>query len=169
VGLLAVCLALLPLIPAPLKAVDRTPVPAFFTDGTYKSYARDGESLVPIPLPDPGAAEALHWQTAADLGFTMPGGYFNGPYGPDHIGIYGASPRYTSNMLRDVRYTGIVPTIGKNWQAQAKADFAYWHAGALVVAPQPNDDKLRTALEKLVGRPGKWVDGVWVWDLHEGS
>lgn len=169
VGLLAVCLALLPLIPAPLKAVDRVAVPAFFTDGTYRSYVRDGESLVPVPLPDPGAAEALHWQTAADLGFRMPGGYFNGPYGPDRIGIYGASPRYTSNMLRDVRYTGIVPTIGKNWQAQAKADFAYWHAGALVLAPQPNDDKLRTALEKLVGRPGKWVDGVWVWDLHEGS
>jgi hypothetical protein len=169
VGLLAVCLALLPLIPAPLKAVDRVAVPAFFTDGTYRSYVRDGESLVPVPLPDPGAAEALHWQAAAHLGFKLPGGYFNGPYGPDRIGIYGASPRYTSNLLRDVRYTGIVPTIGKNWQAQAKADFAYWHAGALVVAPQPNDDKLRTALEKLVGRPGKWVDGVWVWDLHEGS
>lgn len=169
VGLLAVCMAVIPIIPAPLKAVDRAAVPAFFTDGTYKSYVRDGESLVPVPLADPGAAEPLHWQTASGLGFKMPGGYFNGPYGADRIGIYGASPRYTSNMLRDVRYTGVVPTIGKNWQAQAKADFAFWHAGALVIAPQPNDDKLRTAVEKLVGRPGKWVDGVWVWDLHEGS
>ena len=43
-------------------------------------------------------------------GRTPPGGYFNGPYGPDRIGIYGASPRYTSNMLRDVRYTGQIPT-----------------------------------------------------------
>jgi dolichyl-phosphate beta-glucosyltransferase len=169
VGLLAVCLALIPIIPAPLKSVERAAVPAFFTDGTYKSYVRAGESLVPVPIPDPGAAEALHWQTAAGLGFKMPGGYFNGPYGADRIGIYGASPRYTSNMLRDVRYTGVLPTIGKNWQAQAKADFAFWHAGALVIVPQPNDDKLRTAVEKLVGRPGKWVDGVWVWDLHEGS
>ena len=169
VGLLAVCLGLLPLVPAPLKAVDRAAVPAFFTDGTYKSYVRAGESLVPVPLADPGAAEPLHWQTASGLGFKMPGGYFNGPYGADRIGIYGASPRYTSNMLRDVRYTGVIPTIGKNWQAQAKADFAYWHAGALVIAPGPNDDKLRTAVAKLTGKPGKWVDGVWVWDLHEGS
>ncbi|WP_405991846.1 dolichyl-phosphate beta-glucosyltransferase [Streptomyces sp. NBC_00986] len=169
VGLLAVCMALIPIIPAPLKAVDRATVPAFFTDGTYKSYVRAGESIVPVPLADPGSAEPLHWQTASDLGFKMPGGYFNGPYGDDRIGIYGASPRYTSNMLRDVRYTGVIPTIGKNWQAQAKVDFAYWHAGAVVVAPQPNDDKLRTAVEKLVGKPGKWVDGVWVWDLHEGS
>ncbi|MHB9860148.1 dolichyl-phosphate beta-glucosyltransferase [Streptomyces sp. YIM S03343] len=165
-GLLAIALAIIPIVPSPLKAVDRAEVPAFITTGMWKSYVKDGESLVPLPLPDPGAAEALHWQTDADLGFKLPGGYFNGPYGEDHIGIYGASPRYTSNMLRDVRYTGVIPTIGKNWQAQAKQDFAYWKAGALVVAPQPHDDALRQAVQKLVGRPGKWTGGVWVWDLH---
>ncbi|MFI1168291.1 dolichyl-phosphate beta-glucosyltransferase [Streptomyces sp. NPDC020801] len=168
-GLLAVALALLPIVPAPLKAVDRVPVPPFISDGMWKSYVRDGESLVPVPLPDPGAAEALHWQTAAHLGFRLPGGYYNGPYGPDHIGIYGASPRFTSNMLRDVCYTGVVPVIGRNWRAQARRDFAYWHAGVLVLAPQQNDGHLREAVTKLVGRPGKWTGGVWVWDLHEGS
>ncbi|MET9380988.1 dolichyl-phosphate beta-glucosyltransferase [Streptomyces sp. NPDC002928] len=168
-GLLAVSLALLPLIPAPLKSTARADVPAFITDGMWKSYVRDGESLVPVPLPDPGNAEALRWQTAAHLGFKLPGGYFNGPYGDDRIGIYGASPRYTSNLLRDIRYSGKVPTIGKNWQAQAARDFAFWKAGVLVLAPQPNDTLLRQALEKLVGRPGKWTGGVWVWDLHEGS
>ncbi|MCF3137283.1 dolichyl-phosphate beta-glucosyltransferase [Streptomyces olivochromogenes] len=169
VGLLAVLLALLPLVPAPLKSVDRVGVPAFFADGMWKSYVHDGESLVPLPLPDPGAAEALHWQTAAGLGFKMPGGYYNGPYGKDRIGIYGASPRFTSNMLRDVRYSGRIPVIGKNWRAQAQRDFAYWKAGALVVAPQPNDDALRKAVQQLTGRPGKWTGGVWVWDLHGGS
>ncbi|MGW7380747.1 glycosyltransferase [Streptomyces sp. NPDC054794] len=169
VGLLAVLLALLPLVPAPLKSVDRVEVPAFFADGMWKSYVHDGESLVPLPLPDPGAAEALHWQTTADLGFKMPGGYYNGPYGKDRIGIYGASPRFTSNMLRDVRYSGRIPVIGKNWRAQAQRDFAYWKAGALVVAPQPNDDALRKAVQQLTGRPGKWTGGVWVWDLHGGN
>ncbi|MFF4548161.1 dolichyl-phosphate beta-glucosyltransferase [Streptomyces sp. NPDC001406] len=168
-GFLGVLLALAPLVPAPLKSAERAEVPAFFTDGTWRSYVREGESLVPVPLPDSGVAEALHWQTAADLGFRLPGGYFNGPYGEDRIGIYGASPRYTSNMLRDVRWTGVVPIIGKNWQAQAKRDFAYWKAGVLVVVPQPNDDKLRTALHKLTGRAGKWTHGVWVWDLHQGG
>ncbi|MGW0081945.1 dolichyl-phosphate beta-glucosyltransferase [Streptomyces sp. NPDC003393] len=167
--LTAVALALLPVVPAPLKSADRAPVPAFIADGMWKPYVRDGESLVPVPLPDPGAAEALHWQTAAHLGFKLPGGYFNGPWGPDRIGIYGASPRYTSNLLRDVRYTGKVPAIGENWRAQARQDFAYWHAGALVLAPQPNDGPLRKAVTALVGHPGKWTGGVWVWDLHEGS
>ncbi|MFJ2564919.1 MULTISPECIES: glycosyltransferase [unclassified Streptomyces] len=168
-GLLAVCLALLPLVPAPLKAEDRAPVPEFITAGQWKSYVRDGESLVPIPLPDPGNAEALHWQTAAHLGFKLPGGYFNGPYGPDRVGIYGAVPRYTSNLLRDVSYTGSVPAIGKDWQAQARRDFADWHAGVLVLAPQPHEEPLRDAVTKLVGRPGTWTGGVWVWDLHEVS
>ncbi|MFI6659924.1 dolichyl-phosphate beta-glucosyltransferase [Streptomyces sp. NPDC050523] len=168
-GLLGVCLALLPLIPAPLKAVERPATPAFFTDGAWKPYVRDGESLVPVPLPDPGSAEALHWQQEAGLGFKLPGGYFNGPWGKKRIGIYGASPRYTSQLLRDVRYTGVIPTIGGNWRAQAKRDFAYWRAGALVVTPQPHDDALRKAVTELVGRDGKWVHGVWVWDLHQGS
>ncbi|MFJ8198839.1 dolichyl-phosphate beta-glucosyltransferase [Streptomyces sp. NPDC096152] len=166
-GLLAVCLALLPIVPAPLKAEDRAPVPEFFTDGRWKPYVREGESLVPVPLPDPGGAEALRWQTAAHLGFRMPGGYYNGPYGPDRTGIYGAAPRYTSDLLRDVRYSGVVPVIGRNWRAQARRDFAFWHAGALVLAPQPNDGPLRQAVTQLVGRPGRWTGGVWVWDLHE--
>ncbi|MGY6024187.1 glycosyltransferase [Streptomyces spinosirectus] len=168
-GLLGVCLALLPLIPAPLKAVERPATPAFFTDGAWKPYVRKGESLVPVPLPDPGSAEALHWQQEAGLGFKLPGGYFNGPWGKKRIGIYGASPRYTSQLLRDVRYTGVLPEIGANWRAQAKRDFAYWRAGALVVTPQPHDDALRKAVTELVGRDGKWVHGVWVWDLHQGS
>ncbi|NEA64396.1 dolichyl-phosphate beta-glucosyltransferase [Streptomyces sp. SID12488] len=168
-GTLAVLLAVLPIVPAPLKTVERTPVPAFIADGTWKSYVGKGESLVPVPLPDPGNAEALHWQTAAGLDFKLPGGYFNGPYGDERVGIYGAAPRFTSNMLRDVRYTGVAPTIGVNWRTQAKKDFAYWKAGVLVLAPQGNDGVLRETLEQLTGEKGKWTGGVWVWDLHDRS
>lgn len=167
VGLLGVGLALLPLVPAPLRAVDRVDVPAFIADGTWTSYVREGESLVPVPLPDPGDAEALHWQTEAGLGFKLAGGYFNGPYGDERIGIYGAEPRFTSNLLRDVRNSGEVPPAAESWREQVRADLAYWRAGVLVLAPQPNDGALRETVQKLVGDPGRWVDGVWVWDLHQ--
>ncbi|GHE45641.1 dolichyl-phosphate beta-glucosyltransferase [Streptomyces capitiformicae] len=171
IGFMAIALALLPIVPAPLRSVERPEVPAFIADGTWKSYVDTGagETLVPVPLPDPGNAEALHWQTTADFGFRMPGGYFNGPYGKDRTGIYGAAPRHTSHLLRDVRYSGRLPVIGENWQAQARRDFAYWRAGALVLVPQLYDEQLRETVDKLVGRPGKWVGGVWVWDLHEGD
>ncbi|EMF53109.1 glycosyltransferase [Streptomyces sp. SID5476] len=171
VGFMAVTLALLPIVPAPLRSVERAEVPAFVADGTWTSYVDTGagETLVPVPLPDPGNAEALRWQSTARFGFRMPGGYFNGPFGEDRVGIYGAAPRHTSHLLRDVRYTGKVPAIGENWRAQARKDFAYWHAGALVLRPQLYDERLREAVDKLVGRPGKWVGGVWVWDLHAGD
>lgn len=166
IGLTAVAAALIPIIPAPLKSVERAPLPAFIADGTWRSFVGKDETLVPIPLPDSGNAEALHWQTATGLAFKLPGGYFNGPWGPQRIGIYTDSPRPTTSMLRDISFTGAAPTIGKNWQAQARADFAYWKAGVLVLPPQLYQDQLRRTVDALVGRPGKWVGGVWVWDLH---
>ncbi|MEU2281417.1 dolichyl-phosphate beta-glucosyltransferase [Streptomyces sp. NPDC013178] len=169
-GLLAIGLALLPLVPAPLKSEPRAEVPAFFTAGAWKTYVRPGESLVPVPLPEPTAAEALHWQTTAGLGFPMPGGYFNGPYGDgDRSGVYGVPLRFTASLLQDVRATGVAAVIDDRARAEAREDLAYWRAGALVLAPQPRDGVLRATVEKLVGRPGRWVGGVWVWDLHEGS
>ncbi|MFF4587933.1 glycosyltransferase [Streptomyces sp. NPDC001388] len=167
-GLAAVGLALLPLVPAPLRSEPRAEVPAFFTDGTWRSYVRAGETLVPVPLAEPEAAEALHWQTAAGLGFRMPGGYFNGPYGDgDRTGVYGVPLRFTASLLRDARYTGVVPVIDTAAREAAAGDLAYWRAGALVLAPQPHADVLRETVDKLVGRHGRRVDGVWVWDLHK--
>ncbi|MEU6765295.1 dolichyl-phosphate beta-glucosyltransferase [Streptomyces sp. NPDC046853] len=168
-GVAAVALALLPIVPAPLRAVEREQAPAFIADGTWRKYLGEGESLVPVPLPDPAAATALHWQTTADLGFSLPGGYFNGPWGPERIGIYGASPRNTSNLLRDVRDSGRAPKLTDAWREAAREDLAYWKAGVLVLAPQPHDAALRETVEQLLDRPGKWVDGVWIWDLHRGS
>ena len=144
-------------------------MPPFITDGTWTSYVREGESLVPVPLPDPSDADALHWQTEAGFGFGLPGGYFNGPYGDERVGIYGAEPRFTSNLLREVRNTGVIPPVNDSWREQARVDLAYWKAGVLVLAPQPNDSALRATVEKLLGASGKWVGGVWVWDLHEGT
>ncbi|MGW0907408.1 glycosyltransferase [Streptomyces sp. NPDC002853] len=168
-GVAAVALALLPIVPAPLKAVERARPPEFIADGTWRKYVGEGETLVPVPLPDPAGAEALHWQTTAGLGFSLPGGYFNGPWGPDRIGIYGASPRNTSNLLRDVRSAGRAPQITDAWRRAAREDLAYWKAGVLVLAPQEHDAELRETVEELLDRPAKWVDGVWIWDLHEGS
>ncbi|MCI3932034.1 dolichyl-phosphate beta-glucosyltransferase [Streptomyces sp. AN091965] len=170
-GLGAVAAALLPLVPLPLKAVDRIEVPAFIADGTWKRYVDTaaGETLVPVPLPDPGNAEALHWQTTAGLGFRLPGGYFNGPWGPDRVGIYGAPPRNTSNLLRDIRGTGRAVRATDAWRRAVREDLRYWNAGVVVLAPQAADTALRSSLDDLLGQRGKWVDGVWIWDVQGGS
>ena len=98
----------------------------------------------------------------------MPGGYFNGPLGDgDRTGVYGVPLNWTASLLRDARYTGVAPVIDPTARAQAREDLAYWRAGALVLVPQPHADVLRETVTKLVGSPGRRVDGVWVWDLHE--
>ncbi|MFI1394173.1 dolichyl-phosphate beta-glucosyltransferase [Streptomyces sp. NPDC020681] len=169
VGLAAVAAALVPVLPTPYPVRERPDVPEFITKGMYRSYLSDGESVVTVPLPYPGSAEALHWQSATGLGFSVAGGYFNGPWGPDRIGIYGATPRHTSNLFNDVRNTGRKPNIGPNWQAQARADLAAWRAGVVVLEPQYNAEALYATVEKLLGEPGRRVGGVWVWDVQTES
>ncbi|UYQ63485.1 dolichyl-phosphate beta-glucosyltransferase [Streptomyces peucetius] len=164
-GFAALAAALVPVLPTPYPVRERPEIPGFIAQGTYKKYLAEGESLVTVPLPNPGSAEALHWQSATGLGFRVAGGYFNGPWGPDRIGIYGATPRHTSNLLGEVRNSGQVPVIGPNWQAQARHDLEAWHAGVVVLAPQYNEGPLYETVEKLLGRPGERVAGVWVWDV----
>ncbi|MFE9297946.1 glycosyltransferase [Streptomyces niveus] len=165
VGLVAIAAALLPILPTPQPVRERAEVPRFITDGMYRDYVAEGESVVPVPLPNPAEADALHWQSATGFGFSVPGGYFNGPWGPERMGIYGAAPRHTSNLLRDVRYGGQIPDIGPQWRAQAKLDLAFWKAGVLVLAPQDNDKALYEVVAKLLGRPGERLGGAWVWDM----
>ncbi|MFJ7996632.1 glycosyltransferase [Streptomyces sp. NPDC096310] len=165
IGLGVVAVALLPIVPTPLPVRERPEVPRFFTEKMYRAYVTEGESVVPVPLPDPGSAEALHWQSSTKFGFSVPGGYFNGPWGENRMGIYGAPARYTSSMLRDVRYSGQAPAIDDRWRAQARFDLDFWKGGVVVLVPQPNDAALYETLEKLFQRPGKRTGGVWIWDL----
>ncbi|WP_327305408.1 glycosyltransferase family 2 protein [Streptomyces sp. NBC_01298] len=168
-GLLGVAAALIPVLPLPLTVRDRAPVPAFITSGDWKGYVKDGEALVPVPLPDPGQADALHWQVEADFGFRLAGGYFNGPWGPDRVGIYGATPRHLSNLLRDVRYGGQPPEITDSWRLQARQDLEYWKAGAVVLPFQDRDAELRDLITGLLGRDPEKVRDAWVWRVGPGE
>ncbi|MGW6411027.1 glycosyltransferase [Streptomyces vinaceus] len=169
VGLLAVAAALIPVLPLPLAVRERAPVPAFITSGAWKGYVKDGEALVPVPLPDPGQADALHWQVEADFGFRLAGGYFNGPWGPDRIGIYGATPRHLSNLLRDVRYGQQPPEITPQWRDQARRDLEFWKAGAVVLPFQDRGIELRDMITELLGRDPQKVEDVWVWRVGPGQ
>ncbi|WP_327359195.1 dolichyl-phosphate beta-glucosyltransferase [Streptomyces sp. NBC_01304] len=171
VGYVAVAAALLPIAPTPFKTTDRVPVPRFYAEGMWRSYVDEarGETVVPIPVPNAANAEALHWQTSTDLAFKLPGGYFNGPWGPDRMGIYGPVPRNTSNLLRDVADSGKAPGLSDAWRAEAKKDLAYWNAGVLVLTPVPNEDAVRATVEDLLGKKGKRVGGAWIWDVGEGA
>ncbi|MFD9333720.1 dolichyl-phosphate beta-glucosyltransferase [Streptomyces sp. NPDC060028] len=163
-GYMAVGAALVPILPLPLVVKDREPVPAFITQGLYEDYVKDGRSLVAVPLPDPAVADALHWQSSTGFGFKLAGGYFNGPWGPDRIGIYGAAPRMLSNLLSDVGWGATPPVVTEEMREQAGRDLDSWKAGVLVL-PQRHKhaEELRTTITELLGREPEQAADCLVW------
>jgi hypothetical protein len=165
VGALAV--ALVPLVPRPLPAVNTAPIPAFVTDGTYRDVAPPGTALVFAPLTNNLHLDGMRWAARADLEFAIAGGYFLGP-GPDgDRAIFNAPMRPTTSLLNRVERTGAVPRFTTAQRRAFADDLRYWRAAALVVpAGTRNEAALRRALTSLTGEPGRLVGGVWLWDLR---
>ncbi|MDT8914648.1 glycosyl transferase [Amycolatopsis sp. PS_44_ISF1] len=163
----AVTAVLLPIAPTQLLVKERPSTPAFFADGTWRTYVAPGGTVVPVPLPSSGESEPLHWQVDAGLGYKMAEGYFVGPSGPDdERGRYGAAQRPTSALLDRIRDSGAAVPIGDRDRDQALDDLRFWHASVLVLIPRKNDDAYRATVDLLLRKPGQFVDGVWVWDVR---
>jgi glycosyltransferase involved in cell wall biosynthesis len=166
-GLGAIALALLPILPTPYPVRERAEVPRFIAEGHHRRYLGPGESLVTVPLPSVSRAEALHWQSREGFDLPLAGGYFVGPWGPERLGIYGSVPRHTSHLFQQVRESGAVPAIGPEQREQARHDLAAWDAGVLILLPQPNEEALYETVRALLRDPGERAGGAWVWDLRK--
>lgn len=163
---LMIGLALLPLLPTPLPATDRAPVPEFITAGHWREYVQPGGVLVPVPLPTPRHPEPMRWAAAAHAEFSLPQGFFIGPSGAQRTGSMGTAPLPTSRLLAQVAADGQVPQLGPAHQAQARRDLAYWDAQAVVVGPgQPHGAALHQVLVEMLGPPQRVAD-AWVWPLR---
>jgi len=156
-------LALLPLLPTPLPASDRPPVPEFIAAGHWRECLEPGGVLVPVPLPTPGDPEPMRWAAAAEARFGLPQGFFIGPYAAGGRASLGTAPRPTSRLLARVASTGEVPAVGPADRVRAARDLAHWGADCVVLDPQQRHlGPLRRTLEQLLG-PGERIAGAWVW------
>ncbi|WP_163511423.1 hypothetical protein [Fodinicola acaciae] len=160
----AVTVALIPLVPLPLPTAARQPVPTYFASGDWQQCAAPGQTIVTVPLPEPGDPLAMRWAAATDTRFALPQGFFVGPYGAHGTAAFGVYPTSTSQLLTKVRKSGVVPPIGAKERTQAERDLRYWKSSCVVLGPDPRQAELRAALQALFG-PGKPVDDVWVWKL----
>jgi hypothetical protein len=164
VWILVVVAALLPAAPTPITAKNRPAVPAFITDGTWKRYVPADKTLVPVPLSASYQPEGMWWSATTLQDFAIPRGYFLGPTGPhDRQAIFGAPPRPTSNLLRQVADSGKVPVVNDQDRANAQADLLYWRAAIVVLQPGPSEEALWKTTSQLLGAEPRWVDGVWLW------
>ncbi|MEV4439873.1 glycosyltransferase [Streptomyces sp. NPDC049577] len=166
-GWAGLAVALVPLLPTPYRTVERAPAPAFIADGTWRQYVRPGHTLVPVPVPSPADVTALGWQIEAGMGFALPGGYFNGPWGPERIGIYGPEPRATSDLLNKVRESGQTPPVGDAERRAFRDDLAFWRADVLVLPRQDKGTALRETVTRLAGAAPARIGDTWVWDVRD--
>ena len=68
-----------PGLPTPLIVDPRAPMPAFFSDGTWRDWVDEGGSVLAAPAPWVADTRALEWQARARWGFPVVAGYFVGP------------------------------------------------------------------------------------------
>jgi hypothetical protein len=172
----AVAVALLPLVPVPLRTAERAPVPHFITSGAWRRYVSDGGTLTPAAPTLDVLPDGQRWQAyafAARQGeFGISGGFFLGPGGPEGRGRIGPIRRPTEALLRGVAKTGVVPPIGPAERAAARDDLRYWRVEVVALpdrvfgAKWPvHVDALRTAVTLLLGPPER-VDDVWLWRIR---
>lgn len=155
--------ALLPMLPTPLPAKGRVPVPEFVTSGEWRGYVADGRTLVPVPVHN---MTSINWGSAALTGFAVPQGYFLGPTSPtDDTGRWGTPPRPTALLLTAIGAGTRPPTVGAAERDQALADARWWRADAVVLPRHAHEAELKAFLDACYG-PGQQVRDVWLWDVR---
>lgn len=175
VWIAAFTVALLPLVPLPILARDREPVPHFFSAGVWQSYVEGEGVIVPVPLPNDLVPDGQRWQAEAlaqgDRVFRLPAGFFLGPGGPNGTGRIGPVPRPTASLLEYVARTGQVQPIGEVEREAIQEDLRYWDAQIVVLADtvsgahwDPDQPALLRVMTELLGQPER-IDDVWVWRI----
>jgi hypothetical protein len=164
----ALLVALVPVAPLPLREAKRPDVPDFITSGDWRPYVSEGQTLVPVPLPELDHPDGLRWAAAQHLDFRLPRGYFLGPRNgkAGDAGQFGAPASLTVNLLRDVATTGVAPPLGNTDRRRVQDDLRFWRAAIVVLLVEhPQAAGLRRTLEDVLG-PARRVDDVWLWDVR---
>lgn len=172
----ALAVALVPLIPVPLPTAERTPAPTVLAGGLPGALVDGAETgaetgmatVVTVPIPSPGNADALRWQVDAGLTYRIAGGYFVGPSGEaDGEAKYGAVDRPTALLLGRVARTGEVPPLADVDRTRAREDLAYWNADVVILpTAQSTADALRRTVADLLGEDGTVLGDAVVWDVR---
>jgi hypothetical protein len=162
VGLVAVMIALVPLLPTPLPGKDAPRIPAFFTHRAAQDLACPGGSALILPFPRFESPDAMVWQQAAGMSFAMPGGYFIAP-GVNGRAYVGGQPSTTGQLFSAVLADGQLRQVTPALHDAFLADLRRWKTCAVVLGPARNVDVLRTQATNLISRQPESVNGVLLW------
>jgi hypothetical protein len=161
IGWVLVAIALVPLLPARLDAVDAPNVPDFFAEQADEALDCDGSVLV-LPYPSAAFTDPMLWQDAADLSFSMPGGYFIGP-GDDGQALFGGEASFTRGVFETAYLEGVMLPATPEARRAFAADLDEWDVCAAVVGPGFNTDVVLAQATQLIGTEPEPVGDVLIW------
>lgn len=168
--LLAVGVALVPLLPTPLATHNRPQPPRFFTSGDWRRELAGG-TVLQLPGGALGLIDPMQFQLDTGINYRIVEGYFLAPdpNDPRRRNIFGTPHRPTVALVEAVSLN-VPVAITDVERAQARADLRFWHATTIVLpANSPRAEQVRAAMEDLLGRGARQLDGVYLWDVRDIS
>ncbi len=158
--------ALVPILPVPLPTEHRAPVPVFFTSGRWREHVRPGHTMLAVPLHNPVDRRAQYWASVTGDDLAVPGGAIMVPMA-DGQAHWGASRSRMSVQLAGIARSGRVPRFSTAQRARALRDLAAARTDAVVLDRHVRHTRaLRTAITRLLRRPGRVQGDVRVWDVR---
>jgi hypothetical protein len=167
----AVAMALVPLVPTPLRIAPMDPVPDFVTTGAWKQYVDDNHTLVALPLPDSSYPDPMRWSAYTGQDMRIASGYAllpnQNPLDPtDRSALFAPPWRPTSGLMSSIKQGNPIPEITETRREMTLADLRYWKAGVVVLTPQVRDIEMLRAMTELLGFQPTWTGGAWIWDVR---
>jgi hypothetical protein len=161
----AVCLCLLPLLPAGVARVGRVPsVPSFFTTSDVNMLSQ-GENVLLVPDPLNVYNSGFLWQLAAGMRFEQVGALAIRPVGPRRLAGWGSNSTTLTNMFsigdNGSYFSGpLTPELRR----AALGELHDADVKAVILGPSIAFHEQEALVEALLGRPRDVAEGgVEVW------
>jgi hypothetical protein len=164
VGLAAITLALVPLLPSLHYPDYRPTVPSFFTTSDVNVIAKGGTVLlVPFPRGSRGDDADMIWQAEADLRFKIVGGgvYVPGPGGKGTT--FGGAPTILTYVLGVTEHRGTAPAQTPGVLLAERRNLVSWKVDDVVVGPMSNEERAVSVLETVLGEDPVRQGDVFYW------
>jgi hypothetical protein len=162
-------LALLPLVPLPMKTGTVTQVPAGWQAAFDRLRLPAQAPVLVVPVPYSHQPEPLRWQADTGQPGSLNGGWFVGPTRTGQATVeYFGPPRIAKFFVYlDALWAGSSPAVTPS-PRQIRADVAYLRPAA-VVAVTSLGSPLGRRLMELFGRPTFQVGQVLAWRCQRAS
>jgi hypothetical protein len=173
VGLAALAMALVPLLPRVPYSTTAAPLPAFFAAGGQVSRIPAGSVALVAPVTTGDtAAESMLWQATSKMQYRMPEGYmFVAAPPPANFYLNTPSSTTTDTLINVGLGANVTQLIGdERLRLAIRGELTRWNVRTVIVGPMANEDQEIALLTWVLGRPPESVQGVQVWwEVHDGG